>query len=103
MSREFDLIRISDALDKLKREHDQLKFNLTRAQREELVELERIRREFSSKIETIQTRQKVLEGEIKNTQLKYDQQKILVDDEKKREAADKQKRQEEERRKRLHL
>ena len=103
MSSDFELIRASDNLDKLKREQDQLKFNLERTQRDELTELEKVRREYSSKVSIIEARQEVVKKEIKDAQIKQEQLKLIVDEEKRKESIDKQKKRDEERKERLHL
>lgn len=103
MAQDFELIRASDNLDKLRREQDQLKFNLERNQRDEIAELERIRREYSSKKSIIETRQETIKKEMKDAQLKHDQLKLRDEEEKRKSALENQKKREEERKARLHL
>ncbi len=103
MSSEFELIRITDKLDRLKKEQDQLKFSLTRLQRDELIQQEKIRREFSSNILTIETRQEIIAREIRDMQQKQEQMKVLVEGDKQRVAVDEQKKRDEERRERLKI
>lgn len=102
MSKDFELIRALDSLDKLKREQNQLKFNLERTERDELIELEKVRREYRSKVSIIESRQESVVKEIKDAQVKHDQLKLIVEEEKKQEEIDKQRKREEEKKERLH-
>lgn len=103
MSDQFKLTRIGDIIKRLKQEQDQLKFALTKLQRNEQSEIERIRREFKTQTYNIETRQTAIISELRTREKEFTQIEAEVNQQITREAEEKKRLADEERRRRLHL
>lgn len=66
MSYDFELQRTKDKIEDLRKEQEQLTHNLMRTRRDEQYDLDRIRREYVTRINAMETRQIALEKEIKD-------------------------------------
>lgn len=103
MSYEFELLRVSDSISKIKRDLDELKFSIQRSERDELAEIERVRRDFSMRRSAMENKEAALLSEIKAATQKQKDLQLLVTQEKQREADEKRLALEEEKKRRLHL
>lgn len=103
MSDQFKLTRIGDIIKRLKQEQDQLKFALTKLQRNEQSEIERIKREFKTQTYNIETRQTAIISELRTREKEFTQIEAEVNQQITREAEEKKRLADEERRRRLHL
>lgn len=103
MADDFKLGRIGDIIKKLKQEQEQLRFSLTKLQRNEQAELERVRREFKTQIYNVETRQNTIISELRQREKEYKQIEIEVNQQRLAEDAEKRRLAEEEKRRRLHL
>lgn len=103
MAEDFKLGRIGDIIKKLRQEQEQLRFSLTKLQRNEQAELERVRREFKTQIYNVETRQNTIISELRQRDKEYKQIEIEVNQQKLAEDAEKKRLAEEEKRRRLHL
>ena len=96
-------MRAAEYLSKLRREVDQLNFNLQRTERDELVEVERVRREFATRRSIIGTKQQDLKDKIKTAEDHHNRLLTLVEQEKKQKAEEERRLREEERQRKLRL
>jgi len=103
MADDFKLGRIGDIIKKLRQEQEQLRFSLTKLQRNEQAELERVRREFKTQIYNVETRQNTIISELRQREKEYKQLEIEVNQQKLAEDAEKKRLADEEKRRRLHL
>lgn len=103
MSDQFKLTRIGDIIKRLKQEQDQLKFALTKLQRNEQSEIERIKREFKTQTYNIETRQTTIISELRTREKEFTQIEAEVNQQITREAEEKKRLADEERRRRLHI
>ena len=66
MSHEFEIKRVEDKLKELRKEQEHITHNLMRTRRDEEYDLDRVRREYITRINAMEARQIAIEKEVKD-------------------------------------
>lgn len=86
--REYERDRVRSKITQLKRENDQLTHNIMRTKRDEQFEVERLQREFKSRIMLMKNRQNDIMQEISHLESELRQiEERMLDEGKKQESA----------------
>lgn len=84
-SSEFDLTRVEDKISKIIKELDELRRLSERNEKDKLWELDKVRREFDSRIRNFEMRKEQLTKEMKDYTTQKDRLKFKIEQEKEEE------------------